>query len=84
MSDMGDPVITAHIKDLDSFQGGSTESTGWFDIDNDWFKRKISTLEPYFKKLLESLLKVKMSKHINPLYYRWIIVSYTFKYVMIQ
>ena len=41
---MEESVFTIRRKDLDKFQGQSTESTGWFNLDHEWFK-KFSTLE---------------------------------------
>ena len=39
---------TISRKYLYSFQGQSIGSTGWFNIDHEWLKRKFSTLEPDF------------------------------------
>ena len=47
-NDMEEPVHTIHRKDLDNFQGQSKASTGWFDLDHEWSKRKFSTLKPGF------------------------------------
>ena len=44
---MEEPVVTIRGKDLDKFQGQSTASTVWFNLDHEWFKKK-STLELYF------------------------------------
>ena len=46
LDDIEVPVVTIHRKDLDKFQGQSTRSTCWFNIDIEWLKEKISTLEP--------------------------------------
>ena len=35
-------------KDFDNFQGQSTRSTRWFNIDCEWLKENVSTLEPEF------------------------------------
>ena len=43
---MEEPVHTIRGKYLDNFQGQYTGSTGWFNIDHEWLKRKFSTLEP--------------------------------------
>ena len=48
MDDIKDPVVTIRRKDLDNFQGQSTRSTRWFNIDREWLKEKNSTLEPNF------------------------------------
>ena len=48
-------MVTIRRKDLDHFQGQSTVSTGWFNLDNEWLKRNFSTLETdYYKKLFEN------------------------------
>ena len=39
-----EPVQTIRRKDLDKSQGESTASTGWFNLDNHWLKRKSSIL----------------------------------------
>ena len=54
MGGSNDPVVTICRNDLDKFQGQSTESTGWFNLDHEWFK-KISTLEPEFSKRLKNI-----------------------------
>ena len=43
---MEDPVQTIRRNDLDKFQGQYTTSTGWFNLNHKWLKRKVSTLEP--------------------------------------
>ena len=50
---MEELVVMIRKKDLDKFQGQSTGSTGWFNLDHEWLKRKFYTLEPdfYFKKI---------------------------------
>ena len=45
---MKQAVVTMRRKDLDHFQGRSKVSTGWFNIDHEFLKRKFSTLEPDF------------------------------------
>ena len=45
---MEDPLHSIRRKDSDNFQGHSTVSTGWFNIDHELLKRKFSTLEPDF------------------------------------
>ena len=51
LNDMEEPVATIRRKDLDNFQGKSTVSTGWFNLDHEWLKRKFCIIEPdfYFK-----------------------------------
>ena len=39
LDDMGEPVVMICRKYLDKFQGQSTASTGWFNIDHEWFKK---------------------------------------------
>ena len=38
---------------MDNFEGQSIGSTGWFNLDREWFKRNFSTLETdfYLKKI---------------------------------
>ena len=51
---MEEPVNTIRRKDLDKFQGQSTGSTGWLNLDHEWLKRKFSILEPdLYRKLFE-------------------------------
>ena len=45
---MKEAVVTIRRKDSDKFEGRSKGSTGWFNLDNEFLKRKISTLEPDF------------------------------------
>ena len=47
LNDMEEPVITIRRKDFHTFQGNSTVSPGWSNLDHEWFK-KFSTLEPDF------------------------------------
>ena len=48
LNNVEEPVLMTHEKYLDNFQGKYTASTGWFNLDNEWLKRKVSTLEPEF------------------------------------
>ena len=51
---MKEAVVKIRKKDSDNFEGQSKGSTGQFNLDHDFKKRKFSTLEPYFyKKLYE-------------------------------
>ena len=45
---MKEVVVTIHREDLDNFEGKYKGSTGWFNLDHKWLKRKHSTLEPDF------------------------------------
>ena len=45
---MEDPVVKIRREDLDNFEGQSTGSTGWFNIDHDGLKINVYTLEPDF------------------------------------
>ena len=54
MNDIEDPVHTIRRNYLDQFQGQSIVSTGWFNLDHEWLKRKFSTLEPDFYKKIEN------------------------------
>ena len=40
LNDMEEPVHMISGKDFDNFQGHSTTSIGWFNIDHEWLKRK--------------------------------------------
>ena len=42
---MEEPLRTIRRKNLDNLQGQSTASTGWINLDREWFKRNLSTLE---------------------------------------
>ena len=48
VDDMKAEVFIIRRKDLDNFEGKSIGSTGWFNLDHEFFKRKFSTLEPDF------------------------------------
>ena len=48
LDDIKDPVVKIHRENLDNFQGQSTGSTGWFNLNRDWLKEIVSTLEPEF------------------------------------
>ena len=51
---MKEAVVTIHRKDLYNFERHSKGSTSWYNIDNEFSKRKSSTLEPdFYKKLYE-------------------------------
>ena len=41
-------MVAIYRKDSDKFEGHSKGSTGWFNLDHEFLKRKISTLEPNF------------------------------------
>ena len=46
LDDNKEAVVTIRRKDSDKFEGQSKGSTGWFNIDHEFFLIKISTLEP--------------------------------------
>ena len=48
LNDVEYPVLMIREKYLDNFQGKYTESTGWFNLDHKWLKRKFSKLETEF------------------------------------
>ena len=54
---MSEPVHTIFRKDLDKFQGQSTVSTGWLNLDHERLKIKFSILEPDFYNFLEKDIK---------------------------
>ena len=48
LNDMKEAVVTIRRKDLDKFEGQYKGSTGWFNIDHEFLRKKFSTLEPDF------------------------------------
>ena len=62
---MKEAVANISRDPLDSFEGPSKGYTGWFNIDHEFLKRKISTLELdlYFKDM-KGILKFKIWNHI--------------------
>ena len=61
-----EPVVNIRINDLDNFQGKSTGSTGWFNLDHDWFLKKFLHLNrASIKYFLKLILKVEIFKHIK-------------------
>ena len=48
LDDIKDSVVKIFRKDLFNFQGQSTISTCWFNLDPGWLREKFSTLEPDF------------------------------------
>ena len=46
LDDMKESGVTIRRKDLDKFESHSIGSTGWFNLDHYFFKRKNPTLEP--------------------------------------
>ena len=48
LNDIKEAVVTIRGKDLDNFEGQYKGSTGWFNLDHEFKKMKISTLEPDF------------------------------------
>ena len=52
-------MVTICGKDSKKFEGQYKGYIGWFNIDHDFLKRKISTLEPdFYKKFMKIILKV--------------------------
>ena len=65
-NDMEYPVVTICRKGLDNFQGYYIASTDWFNLNREWLKMNVSTLEPdLYKNFLTIIFKVKILKHIN-------------------
>ena len=53
-------VVKILIKGLDNFQGQSTASTVWFNIDHEWFKKRFLHLnQTYIKKTFEMNIEVQ-------------------------
>ena len=54
LEDTKEAVVTIRRKDSDQFEVQSKVSTGWFNLDHEFQKRKFSTLEPdFYKRLYE-------------------------------
>ena len=49
---MKEVVVTIPRKDLYNFQGQSKGSTGWFNLNHEFLRRNVSSLEPDFCFLL--------------------------------
>ena len=45
---MKEAVVTIRRKDYDEFDGQSRISIGWFNLDHEFLKRKVSAIEPDF------------------------------------
>ena len=64
---MKEAVVTVFRKDSDNVDVQSKGSTGWFNLDHEFFLINISTLEPdFYKKLYENILKVYTWNRIKP------------------
>ena len=64
LEDTKEAVVTIYRKDSDKFEGQYKGSTGWFNLDHDYFKRKFSTLEPdLYKNFMKRILKTKTWNH---------------------
>ena len=48
LDDMKEAVVTIYVKDLYNSDGQSKGSTGWFNLNHEFLRRKFSTLEPDF------------------------------------
>ena len=69
LDDMKEAVFTIRRKDLDNFEGQSKGSTGWFNLDHEFFKRNVSTLELHFYNFsIKNILKFKIWNHIKRFY----------------
>ena len=54
-----DAVVTIHRKDSNNFEGQSKGSTGWFNLDHEFFKESFLRLNrTSVKKIMKSILKV--------------------------
>ena len=73
---MKEAVVTICEKDSDKFEGQSKGSTGWFNLDSEFIKRKKYTIELDFLKIfMKRILKVKTWNRIKRFSYRLIILS---------
>ena len=52
LEDMKEGVVTIRRKGSYNFEGQSKGYTGWFSLDSDFLKIKLSTIEPDFYKNL--------------------------------
>ena len=58
---MKEAVVTIHRKDSDNFEGQYEVSTGRFNLDHEFLKRKFSTLEPdFYNFFIKRILKVNI------------------------
>ena len=48
VDDMKEAVVTIRRKDMGNFEGNYMGSTGWFNLNHEFLKRKFSTLGPDF------------------------------------
>ena len=66
LDDMKEAVVTICKDYLYNFDGQSKGSTGWFNFDHEFLKRKFSTLEPeFYKKFMKRILKVNIWNHLK-------------------
>ena len=56
-----------------NFQGKSTRSIRWFDLDHEWLEKYLRTRETdFYENFIKQILGVMIRKHINYLYYQLI------------
>ena len=83
------PVVTIGKKNLDNFQGQSTGSTGWVNIDCEWIKGTFSTPEPEFYRIC---FEINIERQDIETYITFVVTldnnkfteKYTFKCVLIK
>ena len=69
-------MVTIRRKDSNNFEVQSKGSTGWFDLDHEFLKRKFSTLKPdFYKNFMKRTLKVKTWNHIKSFWYHLILLT---------
>ena len=84
-NDMEEPVHTIHRKGLDKFQGQSTASTGWFNLDHEWLKRTFLHLNRVsIKNLFENNIEGQDIKTYKNFVLLLDNIKFTFQCTMIQ
>ena len=65
LDDMKGAMVTIRMKDLYHFEGQYKWPTSWLNLDNGFWKRKFSSLEPdfYIYIFMKRILKVNISNH---------------------
>ena len=76
LDDMKEAVVKIRRNNLDNFEGQSKGSTGWFNLDHEFLKRKFLHLNrTSIKNFLNNTFKVKILNHIKSLWYHLILIS---------
>ena len=66
MKDIKGEVVTICRKDSYKFKGRPKGSTGWYNLDHDFLRRRFSTLEPdFYKNYKKDIESVNMEPYRN-------------------